>query len=349
MASDFVRELINAGVHFGHRVSRWNPKMAPFIYGKRNSIHVLDIKETLKGLLRAQRFLQKVVGNGQDILFVGTKRQAKHLIADHARNVGMPFVSERWLGGTLTNFRTIRSRLSRLEELEAIEADGQMEKYSKKMKATLQREMAKMKRNLDGIRKMNRLPGALVLIDVRREHIAVREARKLKIPTVCLIDTDSDPDFADIVIPGNDDAIRSIDVVLGKLTDAVQAGLRSRSDDGAEEETAAPRRGRRPTTTARAEDMAKEDGILPEKPAVAAAPDEPAPTAPAQPVGDQAPTVPPVEPAPAVPQPAPAQPAEADPPAAEAIAAAPAETESAEAPLVDTGNEPASPTEPQAG
>jgi small subunit ribosomal protein S2 len=234
--------------------------MAAYIYGKRNQIHIIDIKETLKGLLRGKKFLAKVVAAGQDVLFVGTKRQAKHLIVDHANKINMPYVSERWLGGTLTNFRTIRSRLTRLEELERLEADGSLENYSKKMKATLLREMAKMKRNLEGIRRMNRLPGALIVVDVKREHIAVKEARKLKIPTVCLTDTDSDPDFADIVIPGNDDAIRSIDTVLGNLAEAIQAGLRGRPEKTEEEqEPGGARRRRRKTTSAMAEELTMGD------------------------------------------------------------------------------------------
>lgn len=354
MASDFVRELINAGVHFGHRVSRWNPKMKPFIYGKRNSIHIVDIKETLKGVLRAHRFLAKIVSAGQDVLFVGTKRQAKHLIVDYANKAGMPYVSERWLGGTLTNFRTIRSRLSRLEELERIEADGSLGAYSKKMKATLQRERTKMKRNLDGIRKMNRLPGALVVVDVRREHIAVKEARKLKIPTVCLIDTDSDPDYGDIVIPGNDDAIRSIDVVLGKLTEAVQTGLRSRSAKTEEEEEAAPRRGRRRTTTAMAEDMAKEDGLVTdkaEKPAVSSETAPPSTEATPPPAEATPPPVPEASPA-AQPDAAPAETATATPPTPPADRAdvgptetGPEQTVSADSGPPDTDSEPAAPTD----
>lgn len=228
MASELVRQLVDSGIHYGHRVSRWNPKMAPYIFGKRNTIHILDIRETVKGLLRAKKFIAQLVAKGEDVLFVGTKRQARLQVETQAKRVGMPFVIERWLGGTLTNFRTIRSRLQRLEELEKAELDGTALQYSKKMISMRKRELDKIKTNLDGIRTMTRLPGALIVIDVHREHNAVREARKLSIPTVCLIDTDSDPDFADIPIPGNDDAIRAIDTILVHLADAVEEGKKGR-------------------------------------------------------------------------------------------------------------------------
>lgn len=237
MASELVRELIDAGIHFGHRVSRWNPKMAPFIFGKRNSIHIIDIRESVKGLLRAKKFIAQVVAKGQDILFVGTKRQARVQVVTCATGVGMPYVTERWLGGTLTNFRTIRSRLGRLDELEAAEADGTALEYSKKMIASRSRELRKIKRNLDGIREMTKLPGALFVIDVHREHSAVREAKKLRIPTICLIDTDSDPDYADVPIPGNDDAIRSIELVLRHIAESVELGKRARKAPEPEKDT----------------------------------------------------------------------------------------------------------------
>ncbi len=228
MATELVRQLVDSGIHFGHKASRWNPKMAPYIFGKRNTIHILDIRETIKGLLRAKKFLSRVVAGGKDVLIVGTKRQARGLVKQHAMRIGMPFVNERWLGGTLTNFKTIRSRLSRLVELETAEADGTALEYSKKMIATRLRELTKIRRNLDGIRTMEKLPGALVVIDVHREHNAVREAKNLRIPTICLIDTDSDPDFADLPIPGNDDAIRSIDAILTHLSEAIEEGKRGR-------------------------------------------------------------------------------------------------------------------------
>ncbi len=244
LPSELVRQLVDAGIHFGHRASRWNPKMAPYIFGKRNTIHIVDIRETVKGLLRAKKFVAQVVARGDDVLLVGTKRQARLIVRQHAERIGMPYVAERWLGGTLTNFRTIRSRIGRLEELEAAENDGTALEYSKKMIATRARELRKIRRNLEGIRRMTRLPGALIVIDVRRERNAVREAKKLGIPTVCLIDTDSDPDFADLPIPGNDDAMRSIDAILTHLGDAVELGLKARKAPSAEEEgvTEAPQR-----------------------------------------------------------------------------------------------------------
>jgi small subunit ribosomal protein S2 len=205
--------------------------MKPYIFGKRNMIHIIDIKETLKGLLMAKKFLAKVVADGGDVLFVGTKRQAKNAIEANTAKCSMHFVSERWLGGTLTNFQTIRSRLARLEELEKLEETGEISNYSKKMVSTLQREHKKMKRNLDGIRKMTKLPAVMVIVDPGYEHIAVKEARKLKIPTVCLIDTEGDPDVADIPIPGNDDSMRAIDIVLRELASSVQEGIQVRPEE----------------------------------------------------------------------------------------------------------------------
>jgi small subunit ribosomal protein S2 len=228
LASEFVRKLIDSGIHFGHRTSAWNPKMRPYLFGTRNQIHITDIRETVKGILCAKKYLASIVAKGQDVLFVGTKRQARHAVMDVAQRTGMHYVAERWLGGTLTNFRTIRSRLARLEELEAIEAKGMAGAYSKKMIATLTREKRKIKRNLEGIRKMTKLPGAIVIIDVRREYISSLEARKLKIPVIGLIDTDSDPDFVDIPIPGNDDAMRAIELVLEAMVEAIEEGKRAR-------------------------------------------------------------------------------------------------------------------------
>lgn len=251
--------------------------MAPYIFGKRNTIHIFDIRETVKGLLRAKKFIAQLVAKGEDVLFVGTKRQARLQVETQAKRVGMPFVIERWLGGTLTNFRTIRSRLQRLEELEKAELDGTALQYSKKMISMRKRELDKIKTNLDGIRTMTRLPGALIVIDVHREHNAVREARKLGIPTVCLIDTDSDPDFADIPIPGNDDAIRAIDTILVHLADAVEEGKKGRlsgqSDKDGDEGAGGRRRSRRAAGRA---DGEAEMGIISE-PSVSA-PVEPDPS-----------------------------------------------------------------------
>jgi small subunit ribosomal protein S2 len=268
-----VKDLIEAGVHFGHRASRWNPKMRPFIYGKRNLIHIIDLRETVRGLLRASRYLTQLSAKGSLILFVGTKRQAKEAIEREAQRGTMPYVSERWLGGTLTNYRTIRDRLKRLQELEAMwlpsgeRADkvdmpaymktmlnesgkfdlskapdtAAIRSYSKKMVAQLSRELTKITRNLQGIREMNRLPDAMVVVDPRREEIAVKEAQRMGVTTVALIDTDSDPDMVDLPIPGNDDSIRSIELILAKLSDAVREGRAALPP-----EQQAPPRGRAP-------------------------------------------------------------------------------------------------------
>jgi small subunit ribosomal protein S2 len=229
MANQLVSDLVEAGIHFGQRASNWNPKMAPYIWGKRNGIHIIDIKQTVKGLLLAKKFLSRVVADGKDVCFVGTKRQARAVLETRVADVKMHYCTERWLGGTLTNFRTIRSRLKRLEELEAIETSGKFADYSKKMESQLKREHRKIKRNLDGIRRMDKLPGAVVVIDTKREANALKEARKLGIPTVCLVDTDGDPDLADIAIPGNDDSMRSIDVVVRELCLAIAEGKQQRA------------------------------------------------------------------------------------------------------------------------
>lgn len=224
MANPIVQEMIEAGVHFGHRTSLWNPKMGPYIFGKKNRIYILDIRETLRGLLRAKKYLNQVAAGGSLILFVGTKRQAGEAVEEQSIRCGMPFVSERWLGGTLTNFRTIRSRLTRLEELEELRSSEKINDYSKKMQSSLNREYRKMYRNLNGLRTMNRLPECLFIVDPGKERNAVREAKRLGITTVALIDTDSDPSDIDLPIPGNDDGIRSVELILRHLADAVIAG-----------------------------------------------------------------------------------------------------------------------------
>jgi small subunit ribosomal protein S2 len=203
--------------------------MQPYIYGKRNGIHIIDIKETVKGLLLAKKFIAKTVADGKDVCFVGTKRQARAVIEQRVGDVKMHWVTERWLGGTLTNFRTIRSRLKRLEELEAIAKSENFASYSKKMESQLKRERDKIFKNLSGIRAMDKLPGALIVVDVSKEINALREARKLGIPTICLIDTDGNPELADIAIPGNDDSMRSIDVIIRELCLAVNDGKQLRS------------------------------------------------------------------------------------------------------------------------
>ncbi len=224
MSKELARELIGAGVHFGHAVSRWNPKMKPYIFGTRGMIHIIDVKETLKGLIIAKKLLANVVSSGKDVIFVGTKRQAQKAVTSAAEKCGMHYVCERWLGGMLTNFRTIRSRLQRLEELEKLEASGKLEAESKKQASRLKREMRKILTNLGGVRKMNRLPGAVVVVDVKKELTALREARKLGVMCLGIIDTDSNPDNVDVAIPANDDSIKAIDILLSELVEAVAAG-----------------------------------------------------------------------------------------------------------------------------
>lgn len=241
MAEIAVNDILEAGVHFGHRTSRWNPKMRPYIYGRRNLIHIIDIKETVRGMLRAQRYLQRVASQGSLILFCGTKRQASTPVREAAEACGMPYAAERWLGGTLTNFRTIRGRLKRLEELEAMQESGQLATYSKKMQSTLLREYRKIYRNLNGIRDMNRLPEAVVVVDPTKEHNCVHEARLLGIKVVALIDTDSDPDVVDLPIPGNDDSIRSIRLVLNQLSSAIKSARTSKPQEKKQDPGAEPR------------------------------------------------------------------------------------------------------------
>lgn len=224
MNKELARELISAGVHFGHAASRWNPKMAPYIFGKRGMIHIINVKETLKGVLIAKKLIASIVASGKDVVFVGTKRQAQKAVQSAAEACGMHYVSERWLGGTLTNFRTIRSRVQRLEELEGMVTGGQMESESKKQGSRLKRELKKITENLGGIRKMGRVPGVVVAIDVRKEYIALREARKLGIVTVGVIDTDADPDTVDVAIPANDDSLKAIEIIMNELAQAVAEG-----------------------------------------------------------------------------------------------------------------------------
>ena len=222
--SALVKELVEAGVHYGHRASRWNPKMRPYIYARKNLIHIIDVRETVRGLLRAKKYLQQLASQGSLILFVGTKRQAADAVEREAQRCGMPYVNDRWLGGTLTNFRTIRSRLTRLEELEDVKNTDKINTYSKKMQSALSREYAKMYRNLHGIRTMSRLPECLIIVDPKKEKNAVSEAQKLGVATVALIDTDCDPDLVDLPIPGNDDSMRSIELIVKMLSDAIVAG-----------------------------------------------------------------------------------------------------------------------------
>jgi len=223
--------------------------MAPYIFAKRGTIHIIDVKKTLMGILVAKKLLAEIVSSGSDVVFVGTKRQAQKAVEAAAERCGMHYVSERWLGGMLTNFRTIRSRLQRLEQLEAMEQDGTLEAESKKQASRLKREMRKIRTNLDGVRKMSRLPGAIVVVDAKKEYLALREAAKLGIPTAGVLDTDSDPDTVDVAIPANDDSIRAVEIILNELADAVAIGktMVSARQQEAEPRPRRARASRRPT------------------------------------------------------------------------------------------------------
>jgi small subunit ribosomal protein S2 len=219
-----MKDLLEAGVHFGHQTKRWNPKMKPYIFGERNGIYIIDLGRTAKLYREAAEFVTNAVAQGGTILFVGTKRQAQDAIAEESQRCGMFFVNQRWLGGLLTNFTTIQRSLARLRELEAMTTDGRYDTLSKKEIARLDKERRKLAKNLDGIRGMNRLPDAVFIVDTRHEQIAVDEARKLKIPVIGVVDTNCDPDQVEYVIPGNDDALRSIRLFSAGIADAVLAG-----------------------------------------------------------------------------------------------------------------------------
>jgi small subunit ribosomal protein S2 len=229
-----VKDLLEAGVHFGHQTKRWNPKMKPFIFGERNGIYILDLGRTAKLYREAAEFVTSIASNGGTLLFVGTKRQAQDAIAEEAQRCGMFFVNQRWLGGLLTNFSTIQRSLQRLRDLEAMKADGRYDTLSKKEIARLEKEQRKLAKNLDGIRGMGRLPDAVFIVDTKHEQIAVDEARKLKIPVIGIVDTNCDPDEVDYVIPGNDDALRSIRLFTAGVADAVLAGRGIAGSDAAD-------------------------------------------------------------------------------------------------------------------
>jgi len=205
--------------------------MKPYIFGKRHKVHIINLQETIRGIFRASHFLRKLSSTGAQIMFLGTKRQLRAVVQAEATRCGMPAVTERWIGGTLTNFNTIRERLKRLEELESLESDGSMESYKKKDQATMRREMRKIRRNLEGVRELHGMPGAIVVVDPRREEITIREASRMNVPVICILDTDCDPDQADIVIPGNDDAMSSVQLLLSKLVDAIIEGRASITEE----------------------------------------------------------------------------------------------------------------------
>lgn len=221
MAVISMKQLLEAGVHFGHQTRRWNPKMAPFIFMERNGIYIIDLQKTVRKLEEAYSFVKSVVANGESIMFVGTKKQAQEAVSEEAARCNMYFVNQRWLGGTLTNFQTIEKRIKRLHELERMATDGTFEVLPKKEVINLRKEMERLEKFLGGIKNMRSLPGALFVIDPRKEKNAVAEARRLGIPIVAIVDTNCDPDEVDYVIPGNDDAIRAVKLLTATIADAV--------------------------------------------------------------------------------------------------------------------------------
>lgn len=242
MAVISMKQLLEAGVHFGHRSRRWNPKMRSYIFTERNGIHIIDLQQTIRGIEKAYNFVRDTVAEGGSVIFVGTKRQAQENVESQAQRCGMPFVTERWLGGTLTNFRTIRTRTDYLIDLERQIQEGELDRLPKKEATLKERELAKLRRRLGGLRNLHRLPEALFITDVNTEEIAVKEANRLGIPVIALVDTNCDPGSIDYVIPANDDAIRAILLITSKIADAVVEGQQMRGvimeDEGAVEELA---------------------------------------------------------------------------------------------------------------
>lgn len=224
-----MKSLLEAGVHFGHQTRRWNPKMKPYIFTERNGIYILDLQQSLSLIEKAYDYVRDLVAKGGVILFVGTKKQAQEAIAEEAKRVQMPYVNYRWLGGMLTNFSTIKKRLDYLKELENMEAENKFEQLTKKEVLKIKAEKEKLERNIGGIKTLERLPDAVFIVDTKKEKIAVREARRLEIPIVAIVDTNCDPDEVDYVIPGNDDAIRSISLITHVIANAIEEGLQARA------------------------------------------------------------------------------------------------------------------------
>src|SRR5687768_7657747 len=231
-----MKDLLEAGVHFGHQTKRWNPKMKEYIFGERNGIYIIDLNKTVKKFRDAEEFVTKLAADGKTVLFVGTKRQAQDVISEEAQRCGMFYINQRWLGGLLTNFTTIQRSLGRLRDIEAMATDGRYDTLSKKEIARNEKEKRKLLKNLEGIRQMSRLPDAIFVVDTRKEKIAVDESRKLKIPVIGIVDTNCDPDEVDYVIPGNDDALRSIRLFASKIADAIIGGRQMRESRIAEED-----------------------------------------------------------------------------------------------------------------
>ena len=243
MAQTTVKDLLNAGVHFGHLTRKWNPNMAPYIYMERNGIHIISLYKTVAKIEEASEALKKIAASGRKILFVATKKQAKDIVSKSAAKVNMPYITERWPGGMLTNFVTIRKAVKKMAAIDRMKKDGTFETLSKKEKLQVSRLRAKLEKNLGSITEMTRLPGALFIVDIKREHIAIREAQKLKIPIFAMVDTNSDPRQVEYVIPSNDDATKSIDKIMTLVTDALAEGLQERKKDkevqqGSEEQVA---------------------------------------------------------------------------------------------------------------
>ena len=224
MAEELLKQLLEAGTHFGHQTKRWNPKMAPYIFGERNAIYIIDLEKTVELLRRAQDFLRELARKGDIVLFAGTKRQAQDIIKEQAQACGMYWVSHRWLGGLLTNFSTIKKSIARLKEIEKMEKDGLFKSFTKKEVSLLLKEREKLEKNLGGIKDMERLPSALYVVDSKKEELAVKEAKKMGIPVVALIDTNCNPEIIDYPIPGNDDALKSIRLITTLIADAVASG-----------------------------------------------------------------------------------------------------------------------------
>jgi len=230
-----MKELLEAGVHFGHQVKRWHPKMKKYIFGERNGIYIIDLQKTVKGLEEAYHFVKDIARSGSPVLFVGTKKQSQDAIREEANRSGAFYVNQRWLGGMLTNFLTIKKSIEKLKKIEAMKADGTMELLPKKEVAAFEKERTKLERNLSGIKDMTSFPKAVFIVDPKKERIAVAEARKLSVPIIAIVDTNCDPDEIDYVIPGNDDAIRAIKLITSKIADAILEGKAALSKSKADE------------------------------------------------------------------------------------------------------------------
>lgn len=271
MANTDVKDLLNAGVHFGHLTRKWNPNMAPYIYMERNGIHIINLYKTAAKVDEAAEAMKKIAASGRKILFVATKKQAKDIVAAKASAAKMPYITERWPGGMLTNFVTIRKAVKKMASIDRMKKDGTFETLSKKEKLQVDRQRAKLEKNLGSITDMTRLPGALFVVDIKREHIAIKEAQKLKIPIFAMVDTNSDPRDVDFVIPANDDASKSIEKILGIVTDAVSEGLSARQS-----EKEAANKAKEEATTEAAAPEAQAEEAAPEAPAKEATPEAPA-------------------------------------------------------------------------